>query len=101
MLLPEGLWSEEGEWVVLPPPEDEEVEAVLHRLLRQVRALLAEVEEAWPEEDLDVLSAEAAQRRFALRRGGAEKEGETLGGGAGLLAARRHGRARLRPGGAH
>ena len=38
---------------MLPPPEDEEVEAVLHRLLRQVRALLAEVEERWPEEDLD------------------------------------------------
>ena len=37
----------------MPPPEDEEVEAVLHRLLRQVRALLAEVEERWPEEDLD------------------------------------------------
>ena len=22
LLLPEGQWSEEGEWVVLPPPED-------------------------------------------------------------------------------
>jgi hypothetical protein len=59
-------WSEEEAWVVLPPPEDEEVEAVLQRLLRQVRALLAEVEEAWPEEELDVLRAEGAQHRLAF-----------------------------------
>jgi hypothetical protein len=59
VVLPEGLWSEKGDWVVLPPPEDFEVEAVLHRLLRQVRAPWAEVEERWPEDDLDVLRAPA------------------------------------------
>ena len=74
LLLPEGLWSERGEWVVLPPPEDEEVEAVLHRLLRQVRALLAEVEEAWPEEDLDVLRAEGAQHRLGFDEEGPPKK---------------------------
>jgi len=60
VLLPEGQWAETGAWVVLPPPEDEEVESVLHRLLRQVRGLLSEVEETWPEEDLDVLRAQGA-----------------------------------------
>jgi hypothetical protein len=66
VLLPEGQWAETGAWVVLPPPEDEEVESVLHRLLRQVRGLLSEVEETWPEEDLDVLRAQGAQHRLQL-----------------------------------
>jgi hypothetical protein len=78
VLLPEGLWSEEGEWVVLPPPEDEEVEAVLQRLLRRVRALLAEVEERWPEEDLDVLRAEVAQQRLALDEEAPKKKARRL-----------------------
>ncbi len=78
VLLPEGLWSEEGEWVVLPPPEDEAVEAVLQRLLRQVRALLAEVEERWPEEDLDVLRAEGAQHRLAFDEAVPQKKARRL-----------------------
>ena len=59
---------------MLPPPEDEEVEAVLQRLLRQVRALLADVEETWPEEDLDVLRAEGAQHRLAFNEEGLPKK---------------------------
>jgi hypothetical protein len=46
MLLPEGLWGDDGDWVPLPPPEDDEVEAVLHRLLR---ATFAALESRWPE----------------------------------------------------
>ena len=63
---------------MVPPPEDEEVEAVLHRLLRQVRALLAEVEERWPEEDLDVLRAEVAQHRLAFDEEGPKKKARRL-----------------------
>ncbi len=66
VLVPEGQWSEAGALVVLPPPEDEEVEAVLHRLLRRVRAALAEVEELWPEDEEEALWAEAAQHRLEL-----------------------------------
>jgi hypothetical protein len=50
ILLPEGLWGDDGEWVALPPPEDDELEAVLHRLLRQLRATFAALESRWPEE---------------------------------------------------
>lgn len=50
----------------LPPPEDEEVEVVLHRLLRQMRGEFASIEEMWPEEELDKLQAEDAQHRLPL-----------------------------------
>lgn len=61
--------------MVLPPPEDEEVEAVLHRLLRRVRAALAEVEELWPEDKEEVLWAEAAQHRLELEVEGISERG--------------------------
>jgi hypothetical protein len=64
--------------VVLPPPEDEEVESVLHRLLRQVRGLLSEVEETWPEEDLDVLRAQGAQHRLQLHESVPKKKAQRL-----------------------
>jgi hypothetical protein len=66
VLLPEGLWGDDGEWVALPPPEDDEVEAVLHRLLRQLRATFAGLESRWPEEAEELLWAEAAQHRLPL-----------------------------------
>ena len=66
VLLPEVQWVATGEPVLLPPPEDEEVEAVLHRLLRQLKARFEAVEGAWPEEELDKLQAEAAQHRLPL-----------------------------------
>ena len=66
VLLPEVLWDATSEPVLLPPPEDEEVEAVLHRLLRQLKARFEAVEGAWPEEELDKLQAEAAQHRLPL-----------------------------------
>ena len=34
LLLPEGLWEEDGTFVGLPPPEDEDEGAVLHRVRR-------------------------------------------------------------------
>ncbi len=64
VLVPEGLWSEEGQLVVLPPPEDVEVEANLHRLLRQLQADFALLEQMWPEEELEKLGAEGAQHRL-------------------------------------
>lgn len=48
-------WSRSGVWrvVELPLPEDEDVESVLTRLLRQLRAALAEVEGALPEDEYE------------------------------------------------
>ena len=42
VLLPEVLWKPSGEVVELPPPDDEEVEGVLRRLLLQLKAVLAQ-----------------------------------------------------------
>lgn len=79
VLVPEGQWSEvEGALVVLPPPDDEEVEAVLHRLLRRLRAALAEVEGQWPEDEEEALWAEAAQHRLALEVEGPRKKARRL-----------------------
>jgi hypothetical protein len=66
LLLPEGLWGDDGDWVPLLPSEDDEVEAVLHRLLRQLRATFAALESRWPEEAEELLWAEAAQHRLPL-----------------------------------
>ena len=38
LLLPEGLWQSDGTFVALPPPEDADVTAVLHRVLRRLRS---------------------------------------------------------------
>jgi len=50
--------------VALPPPDDEAVEEVLHRLLRQLRATFAELGSRWPEEAEELLCAEAVQQRL-------------------------------------
>ena len=90
-----------GEWVPLPPPEDDAVEAVLHRLLRQLRATFAALESPWPEEAEELLWAEAAQHRLPLELDAAPKtKARRLARALLLLAARGHGRARLRQGGA-
>jgi len=47
--------------VELPPPETQEVEAVLHRVLRRLRGRLAELEESWPDDE-DARLQEGAQR---------------------------------------
>ena len=100
-LLPEGLWGDDGEWVPLPPPEDDAVEAVLHRLLRQLRATFAALESPWPEEAEELLWAEAAQHRLPLELDAApKKKARRLARALLLLTARGHGSARLRQGGA-
>jgi phosphoglycolate phosphatase-like HAD superfamily hydrolase len=44
VLVPEGVWTKDGRFVALPPPDTRDVEAVLHRALRQLRRRLADVE---------------------------------------------------------
>lgn len=51
MLVPEGVWTSAGHFVPLPPPDTGQVEAVLHRALRQLRRRLADVEGMHLEED--------------------------------------------------
>ena len=68
VLVPEAQWRAEGEVVELPPPDDEDVESVLLRLLRQLRAALAEVEGALPEDEYEGLQQEALQGQLQLLR---------------------------------
>jgi hypothetical protein len=51
VLVPEGVWTQDGRFVALPPPHTRDVEAVLHRALRQLRRRLADVECLHLEED--------------------------------------------------
>lgn len=66
VLVPEAQWRAEGEVVELPPPDDEDVESLLLRLLRQLRAVLAEVEGALPEDEYEGLQQEALQGQLQL-----------------------------------
>jgi len=59
-LLPEGLWRGE-KFEELPPPMDDEVEAVLVRVVRQLEKKLEGLEEVWPEDDYERLQARGAQ----------------------------------------
>ncbi len=66
VLLPEVLWTASGEVVELPPPDDEEVEGVLRRVLTQLKGRLAEVEGALPEDEYEGLQAASLQGRLGL-----------------------------------
>jgi hypothetical protein len=102
LLVPEGVWSE-GTFVELPPPEEEEVESVLSRMLRQLARVFEEKEEAWPEDELEALQLEGAQLRLALepvkpagrRRRTAAGQGYSLHAGTWVHGNDRDGLARL------
>ena len=66
VLVPEAQWRAEGEVVELPPPDDADVEAVLERLVRQLRAALADVEGALPDDEYEGLQQEALQGQLQL-----------------------------------
>jgi hypothetical protein len=54
VLVPEAQWDAvTGEVTELPPPTDEDVEAVVQRVVRQVRPAFEAVEEASPWDDED------------------------------------------------
>lgn len=65
VLLPEGMWGDEA-FVELPPPKDEEVEAVVHRLVRQLARAFEGEEADWPEDGLEALQQQGVQERLAL-----------------------------------
>ena len=53
VLMPEVLWTNTGEAVELPLPDDKEVESVLLRVLTQLRPVLAQVEGSLPEDEYE------------------------------------------------
>lgn len=63
LVVPEGLWAGEA-WVALPPPSQEDVEAVLARTVERLLPLFADRQPPWPEDDFEVLQAQGAQLRL-------------------------------------
>ena len=66
LLVPEAQWTEVGEEVAVPPPDDTEVRAVLARTLRQAGADWEALDAAWADDEYEALQAEALQRPLGL-----------------------------------
>ena len=66
LLVPEALWTAEGELVELPPPSDEDVARVLHRALTLAKRDWRQLDAAWPEDEYQQLQQRAAQERLQL-----------------------------------
>jgi hypothetical protein len=65
LLVPEGVWAAE-EWVALPPPSQDDVEAVLARAVERLVPLFEGCQAPWPEDDFEVLQAQGAQLKLLL-----------------------------------
>jgi hypothetical protein len=65
LLVPQGCWRG-GAFVELPSPSQEEVEAVLARLLAQAQRTFEALEATWPQDAFEALQREAAQERLNL-----------------------------------
>ena len=66
VLVAEAVWDVGGRQVVVPPPDDAAVEAVLRRLLRQVAKTWPTGEPPWAEDEYQRLQEEAVQERLGL-----------------------------------
>ena len=66
VLVPEGGWDPEANFIPLPPPSAEDVEAVLWRVRRQLAKDFADRVVDWPEDGLEALWAEGIQHRLPL-----------------------------------
>ena len=64
VLVPEGGWDAEANFVPLPPPSAEDVEGVLRRTVRQLAKDFADQAVAFPDDALEALWAEGIQRRL-------------------------------------
>jgi hypothetical protein len=71
VLLPEAQWRTtslgeqhgSGEVVEVAPPTDDDVAAVLARVLRQAKKDFADLDAAWPEDEYEKGQRESLQRR--------------------------------------
>ena len=103
MLVPEAQWRADGEKVLLPPPSDDEVRAVLQRVLRLAKKDWADADAAWAEDEYEALQRHALQRPLALelppsphrRRRLAVLHGFSLHADTGVHGADRQGLERL------
>jgi hypothetical protein len=80
LLVPEGVWSG-GAFLELPRPTQEELEAVLARMLAQAKRTFATLDAPWPEDAFEALQLQGAQERLNLN------DEPTFGGSPGRLVA--------------
>ncbi|MDP3504045.1 MAG: transposase, partial [Myxococcales bacterium] len=69
VLLPEAQWRTKplgGEVVEVAPPTDDDVAAVLARVLRQAKKDFAQLDASWPEDEYEKGQREALQRPLGL-----------------------------------
>ena len=78
VLVPEGLWAGE-DFVALPPPDTEEVEAILRRLVKRLAKDFAGMEDGWAEDALEGLQAQALQHRLPLGEAAPRAGGKAAG----------------------
>jgi hypothetical protein len=86
MLVPEGLWTEGAVWMGVPPPDTEDVERILQRVMKGLAKDFGEVGEGWAEDGLEALWLEGVQHRLPL---GEEPKRERRGRRVAVLEARR------------
>ncbi len=104
-LIPDGVFELEEEgparFVSLPPPEDEDVEAILRRVIRRTAKALAAYDEEFEDDALAMLQAAEVDRRlrypdpFPHVRRSAFLEGFSLHAGVRIHEHDREGRERL------
>jgi hypothetical protein len=65
-LLPEAQWEADGTVVEVPPPSDDEVSAVLARVLGPARRDFSDVDAVWPEDEDEAGERQCPQRPLWL-----------------------------------
>ena len=65
LLVPEGAWSD-GTFLELPRPTQQQLEAVLARMLSQARRTFEALDAPWPEDAFEALQLQGAQERLNL-----------------------------------
>ena len=59
-------WASGGDVVHLPPPSDDDVAAILARVLRQAKKDFTDLHAAWPEDEYEEGQRESLQRPLGL-----------------------------------
>jgi hypothetical protein len=86
VLVPEGQWTDGAGWVGVPPPDTEDVERILRRVMKGLVKDFGEVGEGWAEDGLEALWLEGVQHRLPL---GEEPKRERRGRRVAVLESRR------------
>ena len=73
LLVPEAQWLGSGDSVVLGAPSDDDVTAVLHRVLRQAQRDWADEGASWADHEYEAMQQQAIQQRLPLPETGSQR----------------------------